>query len=123
MNQEEIKIGLGGFTKQELVDMFASLKLDVNDKKDELIDYIINADPPLPREEVDDFKALLAANTEPKKKPVVIVKALKPVVSKKPVYIVMHVIKESGTLYEHGSEYAGKFIERFLKGGQIRKRG
>lgn len=122
MNQEKVKAGLEEFVKKELVDMFASLKLDVNDTKDTLIDYIINAEPPVVQEEIDNFKALLVAKTKPVKKPLVIVKAPEPVVAKKQVYITAHPIMESGTLYERGSEYTGEFVERFLKGGQINKK-
>lgn len=122
MNQEEIKKGLEEFIKQELVDMFPSLELDFADKKEVLIANIIDADPPPLPSEIDKFKESLAAKIkiEPTKKPIII--KAKFAVATETVYIVLHPISESGTLYERGSEYAGKFVERFLKDGQIRKR-
>lgn len=38
-----------------------------------------------------------------------------------PVYIVVHAILEDGKHYKPGKKYTGKRVDRFLKGGQIRK--
>ena len=40
--------------------------------------------------------------------------------AKKKIYIVVHAISESGNDYKPGAKYDGDFVERFLKGGQIK---
>jgi len=112
MNQEEVKIGLDAFVKQELVDMFSSLALNIGDKKEVLIANIVNADPPASPSEIAAFKRQLTTKSEPSPKPEKLVY----------VYIVVSAIKEDGKDFKPGKEYTGKFVERFLKGGQIRKK-
>lgn len=36
-------------------------------------------------------------------------------------FIVIHAINEDGKKFKPGDEYTGKFIERFLRDGQIRQ--
>jgi len=105
MNRQEIKSGLAQFTKNNLIEMFPSLELNCTEKKNVLIENIIDGEAK--EEEIVKFKLALANKDES---------------SPEPVYIVVHFINEDRKKYKPGEEYDGKFVERFLKGGQIRKK-
>ncbi len=106
----EFKDKLELFTKNDLIAIFKSLELKLSDKKTVLIDQIIAGR--VTSSEISDFEVRYSAITTDNTVKVVDVVEVR--------YITLRNIRESGTEYSIGSDYTGKFAEKFLKRGLIK---
>jgi len=104
MEESEIKTSLEKLTKQGIVDAFPSLEMKKADTKASLIEEVLTGEPT--EEEKAAFKKMFDS------------------LEAAPKYIVVHRIKEDGSVWEIGKPYLGEKPERiahFLKGGQIKE--
>jgi len=92
---------LASLTKEKLIRFFPSLNLKMASSKDDLIAQILSGNPT--SDEIRGLEIYFDKEPEPE-----------------PRFIVVYPIQEDGRLFERGSQYTGRFAEKFLRDGQIK---